>query len=114
MIGGGVLYLLLWIYGLVVDKTSDANFVPLNSPDDWLHFGLGVGMTRLGVALSRSLRSSRPGRVQGTGRLPPPRSGRPLAAQFGCSLVVWLAAKGFPGVVRSRPPPRGPARSKDC
>lgn len=59
LIGGGVVYLVLWIYGLVIDKSSDANFVPLNSADDWLHFVLGVGMIGLGVALSRNLRSHR-------------------------------------------------------
>jgi hypothetical protein len=57
LIGGGVIYLVLWIYGLVIDKTSDANFVPMNSADDWLHFVLGVGMIGLGVALSRNLRT---------------------------------------------------------
>src|SRR5215212_2640108 len=25
LIGGGVVYLVLWLYGLVIDKTSDAN-----------------------------------------------------------------------------------------
>ena len=59
LIGGGAVYLVLWIYGLVVDKTSDANFVPLNSADDWLHFVLGVGMIGLGVALSRNLAARR-------------------------------------------------------
>jgi hypothetical protein len=53
LIGGGAIYLVLWLYGLVVDKDSDANFVPLNSADDWLHFLLGVGMIGLGLALSR-------------------------------------------------------------
>jgi hypothetical protein len=59
LIGGGVIYLVLWLYGLVIDKNSDANFVPLNSADDWLHFVLGVGMIGLGVALSRNLRTDR-------------------------------------------------------
>ena len=53
LIGGGAVYLVLWLYGLVIDKTSDANFVPLNSADDWLHFVLGIGMIGLGVALGR-------------------------------------------------------------
>jgi hypothetical protein len=53
LVGGGAIYLVLWLYGLVIDKDSDANFVPLNSADDWLHFGLGVGMIGLGLALSR-------------------------------------------------------------
>jgi hypothetical protein len=59
LIGGGVVYLVLWLYGLVIDKTSDANFVPLNDADDWLHFVLGVAMIGLGVALSRGRESTR-------------------------------------------------------
>lgn len=53
--GGGVIYLVLWIYGLVIDKNSDANFVPVNSADDWLHLGLGLGMIALGVIGKRGL-----------------------------------------------------------
>ncbi len=53
LIGGGVVYLLLWLYGLVIDKDGDANFVPLNTADDWLHFLLGIGMIGVGVVLSR-------------------------------------------------------------
>ncbi len=52
LVGGGT-YLVLWLYGIIVSKTSDANFVPVNSADDWLHFGLGVAMVGLGVALTR-------------------------------------------------------------
>src|ERR1700712_3422171 len=55
LVGGGVIYLVLWIYGLVIDKMSDANFVPLNTADNWLHFALGVGMIGLGVVLGREL-----------------------------------------------------------
>ena len=53
LVGGGVIYLVLWIYGLVIDQTSSANFVPVNTADNWLHLVLGVGMIGLGVALSR-------------------------------------------------------------
>lgn len=53
LIGGGVIYLLLFLYGLVIDHDSGANFVPLNSADNWLHLVLGVGMIGLGVLLSR-------------------------------------------------------------
>jgi hypothetical protein len=53
LIGGGVIYLVLWLYGLVIDHDSGANFVPVNNADDWLHFVLGIGMIALGVALSR-------------------------------------------------------------
>ena len=53
LIGGGAVYLVLWLYGLLIDKTSAANFVPVNAADDWLHFLLGVGMVALGVILGR-------------------------------------------------------------
>lgn len=53
LVGGGLLYLGVWLYGLAVDKTSDANFLPVNDADDWLHFGLGVGMVGLGALLWR-------------------------------------------------------------
>ena len=54
LIGGGFVYLLLWLYGLVVDHESDANFVPLDDADNWLHLVLGLGMVALGLLLSRS------------------------------------------------------------
>jgi uncharacterized protein DUF4383 len=47
---GGVVYLVLWLYGLLVDLGSDANFVPVNHADNWLHFVLGVGMIGLAFA----------------------------------------------------------------
>jgi len=53
LVGGGAIYLVLWLYGLVIDRDSGANFVPLNSADNWLHFVLGVGMIGLGLVLSR-------------------------------------------------------------
>lgn len=53
LIGGGVIYLVLWLYGLIIDEASSANFVPVNTADNWLHFGLGVGMVALGLLLPR-------------------------------------------------------------
>jgi hypothetical protein len=53
LVAGGVIYLVLWIYGLLVDKTSSANFVPLNNADNWLHLLLGLGMLALGLLLGR-------------------------------------------------------------
>ncbi|MFC7456453.1 DUF4383 domain-containing protein [Brachybacterium sp. GCM10030267] len=55
---GGIVYLVLWIYGLVIGEESMANFVPLNTADNWLHFVLGVTM----IALS-FLPRRRPGRA---------------------------------------------------
>jgi type II secretory pathway component PulF len=54
LIGGGVVYLVLWLYGVIIDHGSAANFVPVNTADDWLHLVLGVGMIGLGLALSRT------------------------------------------------------------
>ncbi len=53
LVGGGLIYLVLWVYGLLIDHDSDANFVPVNEADDWLHFGLGVAMIALGFLLGR-------------------------------------------------------------
>ncbi len=50
---GGIVYLVLWLYGLVIDRNSSANFVPLNTADNWLHLGLGVVMVGAALALSR-------------------------------------------------------------
>jgi hypothetical protein len=62
LVGGGALYVGLWLYGMVIDKISDANFVPVNEADDWLHLGLGAGMLLLGLALGGAAR----GRTVGT------------------------------------------------
>ncbi|MEV4073252.1 DUF4383 domain-containing protein [Nonomuraea fuscirosea] len=53
LIGGGVVYLLLWIYGMLVGHDTAANFVPVNTADNWLHLVLGIGMVALGLLLSR-------------------------------------------------------------
>ncbi|MCU1372553.1 MAG: hypothetical protein JWO77_3747 [Ilumatobacteraceae bacterium] len=34
LLGGGVIYLVLALYGFVIDHASDANFVPINRADD--------------------------------------------------------------------------------
>lgn len=54
LIGGGIIYLVLFVYGLIIDHDSAANFVPVNDADNWLHLGLGIGMVALGVVLSRT------------------------------------------------------------
>lgn len=59
LLGGGAIYLVLWLYGLVVDRDSDANFVPMNAADDWLHLGLGLGMLALGALVPRTERRTR-------------------------------------------------------
>jgi len=58
LIGGGVVYLLLWILGLI----GAADWIPANDADDWLHFVLGIGMIGLGFATTRD----RPGATAAT------------------------------------------------
>ena len=58
LIGGGVVYLILFAYGLSVDDGSTANVVPLNAADDWLHLALAIAMIALGALLGT--RASRP------------------------------------------------------
>jgi hypothetical protein len=53
LIAGGVVYLVLFFYGLVISKDSAANFVPVNTADDYLHLVLGLGMVALGLLLTR-------------------------------------------------------------
>ena len=50
LIGGGAIYLLL----AAIQVVGAGDWVPLVSPDLWLHLVLGVGMVGLGVALTRA------------------------------------------------------------
>jgi hypothetical protein len=57
LVGGGIVYAVLWLYGLLIDHGSSANFVPFNNADNWLHLVLAVAMIGLGVLLGRDLRA---------------------------------------------------------
>jgi Domain of unknown function (DUF4383) len=50
LIGGGALYLALWLLGIV----GGAGWVPTNTADDWLHFVVGLGMVVGGVVTTRT------------------------------------------------------------
>ncbi|MGW6486773.1 DUF4383 domain-containing protein [Streptomyces sp. NPDC055056] len=54
LLAGGAVYLVLWLYGMVIDGDSAANFVPVNSADNWLHLVLGLGMIATGALLTRA------------------------------------------------------------
>ncbi len=57
LIGGGLAYLVVTAYGFLVDETSDANFLPINTADNFLHLGLSFGLLGAGlVALATSKR----------------------------------------------------------
>jgi hypothetical protein len=49
-LGGAVVYLALWLDGLLMG--GSANLLPLNGADNWLHFGLCLVMLLLGVTLA--------------------------------------------------------------
>ena len=51
LIGGGAVYLVLFVYGLVIDRSTQWNVAALNSADNWLHFVLALAMIGLGLAL---------------------------------------------------------------
>ncbi|VXC15969.1 conserved membrane hypothetical protein [Arthrobacter sp. 9AX] len=51
---GGVVYLILWLYGLLTGHDTPANFVPVNNADNWLHLILGLAMIALAILLSRN------------------------------------------------------------
>ncbi len=56
LLGGGVGYLGVVVYGALVDKEADANFLPINNADNILHLVLGLGMIALGVLGTRLAR----------------------------------------------------------
>jgi hypothetical protein len=47
LIGGGVVYLGLWLIGLL----GAMDWLPADDSDDWLHLALGAGMIALGLLL---------------------------------------------------------------
>jgi Domain of unknown function (DUF4383) len=52
LIGGGVIYLLLWLLGLI----GGLDWLPTNDADQWLHLVLGVVMVVGGYATTRQRR----------------------------------------------------------
>jgi Domain of unknown function (DUF4383) len=67
LLGAGLIYIVLFVYGLFVGAGDDANFVPINMADDWLHLRLGIALlgswyvTRTGdeVSMERPAATSR-------------------------------------------------------
>ena len=58
LVVGGLVYAVVWIYGVAVGDESSANFVPLNTADNWLHLVLAVAMVALGLDGRRRLRGN--------------------------------------------------------
>ena len=56
LIVGGIIYAVLWIYGMVIPMESMGNFVGLNTADNWLHFVLAAAMITTGFVFGRKPR----------------------------------------------------------
>lgn len=52
LLAAGLVYLGLWIWGLVTGYGSLAGVVPVNRADTWLLFGLGAAMVLFGLTLA--------------------------------------------------------------
>ncbi len=48
LLGGGVVYVALWLLGAL----GGADWIPADSADNWLHLGLGVAMISVGLAFA--------------------------------------------------------------
>jgi hypothetical protein len=56
LIIGGLVYLVVWLYGLIAVGNDQLNFIPVNNADNWLHLVLAVGMVLLGIFVGREPR----------------------------------------------------------
>jgi hypothetical protein len=52
LLGGGLLFVGAWIWGLFLHPADPANVLPLNNSDNWLHLGVGVTMIVLALTLA--------------------------------------------------------------
>jgi hypothetical protein len=52
LVGGGVVYLVLWLLGVI----GAGDWIPANTADNWLHLALGVGLIGLGYVTGRRMR----------------------------------------------------------
>jgi hypothetical protein len=53
LLGAGVIYVVLFVFGLIVDSGSSGNFVPVNTADNWLHLILGIALLGSWFAFAR-------------------------------------------------------------
>lgn len=49
---GGLAYVALAVYGLLIDLESPVNVLPVNSADNWLHLGVGATMVIFALTLA--------------------------------------------------------------
>jgi hypothetical protein len=53
LLGSGIIYAVLFIYGLFVGGDDDANFIPMNGADDVLHLVLALALLGAWFATAR-------------------------------------------------------------
>ena len=59
LLGSGVIYVVLFLYGIITSNDSDANFVPVDGWDDALHLALALGLLGSYFVSSRDDRRER-------------------------------------------------------
>jgi hypothetical protein len=55
LLGGGIIYLVLFVYGAISHGETGANWIPVNWADNILHLVLGGGMIALGLVLGKEV-----------------------------------------------------------
>src|SRR5918912_3393631 len=55
LIGGGLIYAVLFVYGAIFHSEKGSNWIPVNWADNILHLVLGAGMVGLGVVLGKEM-----------------------------------------------------------
>lgn len=55
LFGSAAIYGVVTVYGIVIDQESSANFIPVNSADNWLHLILTIGLAGLGWLVHQRL-----------------------------------------------------------
>jgi len=59
LIWGGLVYFVVWLYGLFAVTSDQLNVLPVNDADNWLHLALALGMLLLGIFVNGAPRLPR-------------------------------------------------------
>ncbi|WP_426185149.1 DUF4383 domain-containing protein [Microbacterium sp. TWP3-1-2b2] len=59
LIWGGLVYFVVWLYGLFAVTNDQLNVLPVNDADNWLHLALALGMLLLGIFVNGAPRLPR-------------------------------------------------------
>ena len=59
LVGGGILYAGVFVYGVLIEQGGDLDILPVNDADNILHLGLALGMIALGLIGAARLKRSR-------------------------------------------------------